>query len=115
VRITNNVVDTTLVGISLVGGTAFAVEGATTGNVLRNVVVSKNRILRAPAPNQSYEAGARGIRVVGGIGHARGNRVSCVRVSGNRVAGVRDAVSVVANASPSSARGASGNSASRAC
>jgi hypothetical protein len=110
VRITNNVVGGPLVGISLVGGFAFPnPEGPALRNVLANVVVSGNRILRPPATNVSYEPGVRAIRIAGGIGNARGNRVSCVRVREN------DAVSVASNPAPSSARGAAGNSASRAC
>lgn len=115
VRITNNVVGGPLVGISLVGGFAFPAgdpgmgEGPALRNVLTNVVVSGNRILRPPAPNVSYETGARAIRIAGGIGKARGNRVTCIRIREN------DPVSVASNPAPSSARGAAGNSASRAC
>jgi hypothetical protein len=116
VRITNNVVGGALAGISLVGGFSFpGIEGPAIGNVLRNVVVSNNRILRPPMSSPSYERGIQGIRVAGGIGIARRNRVACVRVSGNRVAGVKDAVSVFANPAPSAARGASGNTASLTC
>ena len=115
VRITNNVVGGPLVGISLVGGFAFPCrppscsgEGPALRNVLANVVVTGNR-LRPPARNVSYEAGVRAIRIAGGIGNARGNRVRCVRIREN------DAVSVASNPAPSSARGAAGNRASRAC
>lgn len=110
VRITNNVVGGPLVGISLVGGFAFPdAEGPALRNVLANVVVSGNRILRPPAPNASYETGARAIRIAGGIGKARGNRVTCIRIREN------DPVSVAPNPAPESALGAAGNTASRAC
>ncbi len=76
--------------------------------MLANVAVTGNR-LRPPARNASYEAGVRAIRIAGGIGNARGNRVSCVRVREN------DAVFVASNPAPSTTRGAASNSASRAC
>jgi hypothetical protein len=117
VRLTNNVVRTRMVGISLVGGFAYP-EGPEAKGVRRssvvNVVVSKNRILKAPMRTPSYEKGARGIRIAGGIGSAHRNRVSCVRIRRNRVAGAKD-VSIVANARPPAALGASRNRASRAC
>lgn len=108
VRITNNVIDTTLVGVSVVGGSAWAREGPAIGNVVRDVVIEGNRVLRAPKPNPSYEAGVREIRVAGGIGKARRNRVACVRIRGTPAM-------VVANARPEEAPGASGNSVSLAC
>jgi hypothetical protein len=117
VRITNNVVRTRMVGISLVGGFAYP-EGPEAKGVRRssvmNVAVSKNRIPEAPMRTPSYEEGARGIRIAGGIGSAHRNRVSCVRIRGNRVAGA-NGVSIVANARPRAAPGASRNRASRAC
>jgi hypothetical protein len=109
VRITNNVVRGPLVGISLVGGFAFPdAEGPALRNVLANVAVTGNR-LPPPARNVSYEAGVRAIRIAGGIGKARGNRVTCIRIREN------DPVSVASNPAPSSALGATGNRASRAC
>lgn len=103
VRITNNVVDTVMPGISLVGGNGGP-EGTARDNVLTDVVVSNNRILKVPKPVKFvYERGIRGIRVVGGIGgdgrrgaRAIGNRVTCVKIRRNRVAGAKD-VSVTAN------------------
>lgn len=117
VRITRNVVSARMVGISLVGGFAYPegpeAEGVRRSSVV-NVVVSKNRIPKTPMRTPSYERGVRGIRISGGIGSAHRNRVSCVRIRRNRVAGTKD-VSIVANARPPAAPGASRNRASRAC
>lgn len=105
VRISNNVIDTRMPGISLVGGQS-GWDGRATENVLVDVVLTNNRIPRAPrAVSGVYERGVRGIRMVGGIHRmpikagyqATGNRVSCVRLRRNRVAGVKNAVSTVAN------------------
>jgi hypothetical protein len=97
VHITRNRVDTRMIGINLIG--AFGGRGIpATRNVLSNVVVAGNVVPRPPKPVFRYRADTRGINVAGGVGNARGNRVACVRLRGNRVAGRRNVVSVVANA-----------------
>ena len=117
IRITNNTVDTTMPSISLVGGLGGGLgEGAANHNAIVGISISNNRILRRPTtwpgpPGWGlFEPGIRGIRIVGGLRKATGNRVSCVRLSRNRVAGAKNAASVVANA-----LGASGNRATLAC
>ena len=110
-RITNNRVDTRLIGISLIGG--FGDPGdppppfGAMGNVVVRISVRGNRVLRAPMVTARFEPRTKGISLVGGAFRARGNRVTCVRMSDNTVAGVRNDISVVANVS-----GASGNTAS---
>jgi hypothetical protein len=74
-------------GIVLVGGSAFSRDGR-----IRDVRVEKNEIKVA------FEAVHGGIKLIGGIGStARGNRVTCVRLSANHVSGTRPAVSVRSN------------------
>lgn len=76
-------------GISLLGGMRYARRG-----VIRNVRIRRNRI-----------AGSRfGVRLIGGaatlpaeVAVTRGNRVSCVRLTGNRITGARKEISVVPN------------------
>lgn len=93
VRVTGNHVNTRMIGINLVGGNAVK------RSVLLNVLVARNTVTRAPDPLFRFTPQTRGISVVGGTGEgARGNRVACVRVTHNSVAGVRDAVSVIDNA-----------------
>jgi hypothetical protein len=82
--------------IVLLGGGEFSRDGS-----IHDVTIASNRIATSVV----------GVKVVGGIGgHARGNRVTCVRIRGNRVIGARTAVSVLSNAEY-----ASGNRASLAC
>jgi len=70
-------------GIVLVGGWHYSRRG-----VVRDVRITNNRIAGPHAV----------IRLIGGIGPtARGNRVSCVRVAGNRGKRGRNAVIVTAN------------------
>jgi hypothetical protein len=74
-------------GIVLVGGDDFSRDGR-----IRDIRVAKNEIKVA------FEAVHGGIKLIGGIGStARGNRVTCVRLSANRVSGTRPAVSVRSN------------------
>lgn len=83
-------------GIVLVGGGRFGRAGA-----IRDVRITSNRIATTLT----------GIKLVGGFfSTARGNTVSCVRLSGNRITGARRAVSVTANI-----HGASGNRATLRC
>jgi hypothetical protein len=90
-------------GIVLVGGWHYSRDG-----VVRDVRITNNRIASAHA----------GIRLLGGIGPtARGNRVSCVRLSGNHTTGTRKAVVVTPNVAERKGEGpvpgrASGNRAS---
>lgn len=100
VRITGNRIDTHMIGINLVGGNGDfdkPVRSAT-GNVLFNVLVARNIVSRSPLLVSRFTPQTRGISVVGGASRATGNRVVCVRITGNTVAGVRDAVSVLDNA-----------------
>lgn len=86
-------------GIALLGGMRYAQRG-----VIRDVRIRRNRI-----------AGSRfGVKLIGGaasfpaeVAITRGNRVSCVRLAGNRITGARKATAVVRNLG-----GASGNRAS---
>lgn len=80
-------------GVALVGGHKLG-----RANVVRDVRITRNTI------RSTYE----GVKLIGGLGPtARGNRVVCVVVSGNRVTGTRQPLSVAANVA-----GARGNRAS---
>jgi hypothetical protein len=89
----------TQAGIALLGGLRYAQRG-----VIRDVRIRRNRI-----------AGSRfGVGLIGGaatlpaeVAITRGNRVSCVRLTGNRIRGAQKVVSVMPNLG-----GASGNRAS---
>jgi hypothetical protein len=91
VSITNNRIATEMVSIGLLGG------GGGKSNVIFDVRIEGNRILREPLPIRYVLSDVKGITVTGGFARARGNQVSCVAVEGNLVAGVRDDVSVIAN------------------
>jgi len=74
-------------GIVLLGGVNFSRDGR-----IRDVRIAKNEI------KVKFEAVHGGIKVTGGMGPtARGNRVTCVRLSANHVSGTRPAVSVRSN------------------
>jgi hypothetical protein len=93
VSVTNNVIDTTLIGISLVGGV-----GAEDSSV-SDVRIQANQVLREPS-YQSVERvfpGLKGISLIGAWNGARRNRVACVVLSGNVVAGIKDDASIIAN------------------
>jgi hypothetical protein len=83
-------------GVALLGGGIFS-----RSNVVRDARIAKNRIKTAYV----------GIKLIGGLGPtARGNRVTCVQLAGNRVIGTPKALSVRSNV-----RDASGNRASLGC
>lgn len=86
VQLSNNVLDTQLVGISLIGG----LQGASSNNALTDVRLTGNSILHAPSTSLPW---LKGINVIGGDG-ASDNTITAVSLSGNSVAGVPDAVSV---------------------
>jgi hypothetical protein len=80
-------------GVVLLGGWHGGRRG-----VIRDIRITRNRIATTHF----------GIRLIGGLEPAaRGNRLSCVRLAGNRITGTRRRVSVRSNAG-----GASGNRAS---
>lgn len=117
VRITDNRVDTPLIGIYLLGGAggphAWGTRFPAIGNAVFDVELRGNHVVRAPVDALlryvpfHAELRARGITIVGGLGKARGNSVACVRLRNNRVAGRTDDVSVVANAGGASRNRAS--------
>jgi hypothetical protein len=123
ISVTNNRIDTDLPGITIVGGgpdpyrdNYFGHE--VTGNAVSGVTLRGNVIGRAPTLVTRWDAGIKGISVIGGIGPApgsppqtvRGNSVDGVRVENNMVAGVIDDVSVRSNFG----QGVSGNTAALA-
>ena len=74
-------------GIVLAGGVNFSRDGR-----IRDVRIAKNEI------KVKDEAVHGGIKLIGGMSPtARGNRVTCVRLSANSVSGTRPAVSVRSN------------------
>ena len=67
----------------LLGGATFGRDG-----VIRGVRITKNRIVTRYF----------GVRLIGGLGPtAERNKVSCVRLAGNRITGTRRRVSVRPN------------------
>lgn len=79
--------------IVLLAGGEWSRDGS-----IRDVTIANNRIATSEV----------GIKVVGGIGgNARGNSVTCVRISANRVRGARASISVISNAEYASGNRAS--------
>jgi len=105
VSITNNRIDTELIGISVLGGSGGE------NNVVFDVRIEGNQILREPVPIRYVLSDVKGITVTGGFGGATGNQVACVAISENGVAGVPNDVSVVQNAEVESEYTSSRNSA----
>lgn len=100
--ITNNRVKTNLVGINLVGGGGFETYAAKR-NVVTGAKVSCNVIAQEPLLFKSSVPRIKGINLIGGLGHGLGagraiaNKVFCVRVKDNLVAGRLNKVSVFDN------------------
>jgi hypothetical protein len=107
VHILNNIVDTGLIGIHLMGGIEEGMPGpaAAVGNAVSNIEVRGNVVAHAPTPGIIDYAGAKGIALTGGFGNTTGNSVKSVTIQGNTVAGVADDFSVRSNVEA----GATGN------
>lgn len=94
VRITNNRVDTPIVGISVVGGLGHA--GPANGNLVTRTFVACNVVVREPRLVASQQPGVKGINLVGGILASTQNRVE-VELADNLVVGKLNDVSVAKN------------------
>jgi subtilisin-like proprotein convertase family protein len=117
VVITNNRVDTDLVGIPLVGGgpSNHAEAKDALGNSVSHVQLRGNLIGRVPILATRWEPKAKGINIIGGLGgtppstghwtRTEGNSVTSITLEGNLVAGVVDDVFLRSNLG----EGASGN------
>lgn len=112
VVVTNNRVDTKLVGIAVVGGAAadigsYSAQGSPADrNRVSHVKLRGNVILRAPRLATRWHPKLKGISVIGGLvvpgpkpyeWSATRNVVTCVTVKSNRVVGKRDDIAVLAN------------------
>ena len=89
VQLTRNVIDTNLVGISVVGG----LNGASSNNTVSGVEITGNSILHAPLTSEPQ---LKGINFIGGD-NAPSNTVSSVTLTDNFVAGASNAFSVSSN------------------
>lgn len=106
VEISENCIDTQLVGVNVVGGFGDP-QMAAVDNAVTDVAVQNNLILRPPSLVTPAFPGVKGINLTGGVQSATGNRVACVVLAGNSVAGIPDDLSTSANFG----QGAAGNEA----
>jgi hypothetical protein len=104
VDVTQNCIDTDLIGLSLIGGLEHDSAPAT-DNSVTGITVRGNRVVRPPTRLLPVIPGLKGIDLTGGKNATSGNRVKSVVLAQNSVAGVRDDVSVF----PNLGSGASGN------
>jgi subtilisin-like proprotein convertase family protein len=106
-HILDNMIDTHLIGIHLIGGlqTPPPLPDAAANNAVSGVEVRGNVIVQVPLPVDVTYPGAKGIALTGGYLHTTGNRVTSVAIQGNMVAGIGDDFSVRSNVEA----GASGN------
>ncbi|MGH9195264.1 MAG: hypothetical protein ACRD1T_05950, partial [Acidimicrobiia bacterium] len=98
VSVAENYIDTRLIAIALIGGTYGTRKGVPEDDVVFDVLLRGNRIPRSPRIPHYVLPHAKGISLIGGFNGARHNRVACVVLRRNRVAGVRNDVLVVSNA-----------------
>jgi hypothetical protein len=113
--VTNNRVDTGLVGILVLGGgPSRAGPDDATGNRVFRLELRGNVVARVPVLATRWDSRLKGISVIGGLGgagrptsawRATGNSVTCVTARDNVVAGRRGDIAVLANVGA----GASGN------
>ena len=110
ISITNNDVNTPLIGIGIVAGSGFT-QGATdppspaNSNVVAHPQILCNQIDQLPTLGVAPDSGINGINVAAGFTIASGNQVLYVRVEDNLIAGALSEASFFANLGD----GASGN------
>lgn len=105
VTITNNRVETSFVGILVLGGGPSrerAGQDDTIGNRVSRVELRGNVVVHSPALATRWDRRIKGISVIGGLGGTRRwrvmrNAVTCVATKDNVVAGKRDDVAVLPN------------------
>jgi len=113
-NISNNRIDTDLIGLNLVGGVSERTLGAE-ANQVRDVSARCNLIVKEPVIPMMQDESARGLSVIGGISlsdedndsaPATGNRVECLNLRRNMVAGTINDTAWIPDFGPN----ASGNS-----
>lgn len=114
IRVTDNRIDARIIGINVVGGWGLDPDNPI-GNVVSGIVIAGNRVLHPPLRAVSYSADTKGISLLGGGLDARRNRVGCVRIRNNIVAGVTNAYSILTNYSVPQYATSTGNVVRRGC
>jgi hypothetical protein len=112
--VTDNRIDARIIGINVVGGWGLDPDNPI-GNVVSGIVIAGNRVLHPPLRAVSYSADTKGISLLGGGLDARRNRVGCVRIRNNIVAGVTNAYSILTNYSVPQYATSTGNVVRRGC